>query len=303
MAAKLVTIGVVSYNSSNYILETLDSIKNQTYKNIEIIISDDGSSDDTVMKSEQWLQSNRERFQYSEIITVDKNTGVASNCNRVVTKANGEWLKMIAGDDVLLPNCIEEYMKYSERHPHAQWISSYIMQYRDTFESKNILPNYENYWWNRHVMIYEKSAKEQLQKIIYGNFISAPATIIQIETLRSIGGYVNAYHILEDFPTYIKLLESGVKCYFCKKILVNQRVSTTNICSNTQRLFNIQLRRLDYRVTKDMCFKYFSFRDKCNYCLKHYNMELMDMIGLNHNNKICRYLYRLANYVIKIVTL
>ena len=53
---------VVTYNSSATVLETLDSIKNQTYKNIELIITDDFSKDDTVALCQSWVDTNKERF-------------------------------------------------------------------------------------------------------------------------------------------------------------------------------------------------------------------------------------------------
>ena len=58
----LVTVVVVTYNSSKYVLETLDSIFEQTYKNIELIITDDGSSDNTVELCREWLTHYGDRF-------------------------------------------------------------------------------------------------------------------------------------------------------------------------------------------------------------------------------------------------
>lgn len=64
----LVSICVLTYNSSEYIIETLDSIKNQNYQNIELIISDDCSFDNTVILCTQWINLNRDRFVRVELI-------------------------------------------------------------------------------------------------------------------------------------------------------------------------------------------------------------------------------------------
>ena len=56
----LVSVIVVTYNSSKYIIETLDSIKNQTYSNLEIIITDDSSNDMTMSRINNWLDRNKE---------------------------------------------------------------------------------------------------------------------------------------------------------------------------------------------------------------------------------------------------
>ena len=122
----LVSIIVITYNSSKYVLETLESAKAQTYPNIELIVSDDCSTDDTVEICRNWMEENKERFVRTELITVGENTGVAINCNRGLYAAKGEWLKYIAGDDILLPHALYSYLNYLQDHPDAQVIVSDI---------------------------------------------------------------------------------------------------------------------------------------------------------------------------------
>lgn len=64
----LVSVVVITYNSEKYILETLESIKTQSYKNLELIISDDCSKDDTVMICRDWLDKEGERFIRTKLI-------------------------------------------------------------------------------------------------------------------------------------------------------------------------------------------------------------------------------------------
>jgi alpha-1,3-rhamnosyltransferase len=78
----LVSVRVITYNSSKTVIETLDSIYNQTYPNIELIISDDCSKDDTVAICREWVNQHKERFARTEILTVPQNTGVSANINR-----------------------------------------------------------------------------------------------------------------------------------------------------------------------------------------------------------------------------
>ena len=65
--SELVSIITPTYNSAKYVLETLESIKSQTYHNIELIISDDASQDNTVDICELWLKENKERFRNSDL--------------------------------------------------------------------------------------------------------------------------------------------------------------------------------------------------------------------------------------------
>ena len=108
----LVTILVITYNSSEFIIETLKSVMLQTYRNIELIVSDDGSQDNTVVLCKDWIEENKERFINTRIIEVKKNTGIPANCNRGLKESKGEWLKYIAGDDVLFNTCIEDCLGF-----------------------------------------------------------------------------------------------------------------------------------------------------------------------------------------------
>src|SRR5438309_3687253 len=94
----LVSVIVLTYNSAITVLETLESIKQQTFRNIELIITDDCSKDNTVEICSNWLNSNKGIFVRVIILEVDKNTGTSANCNRGLKASTGQWIKFIAGD-------------------------------------------------------------------------------------------------------------------------------------------------------------------------------------------------------------
>lgn len=71
---KLVSVVVLSYRSAETIVETLESIKNQTYPNIELIITDDASPDNTVQVVQQWIAKNEGALAAIKLVTSDKNT-------------------------------------------------------------------------------------------------------------------------------------------------------------------------------------------------------------------------------------
>ena len=66
----LVSINVSTYNSSRYIIETLDSIKNQSYREKELIITDDSSNDGTVKICKSWLEQNQTHFKNQKLLKV-----------------------------------------------------------------------------------------------------------------------------------------------------------------------------------------------------------------------------------------
>ena len=134
-----VSIIVITYNSSKYVTETLESAKAQTYLNIELIISDDCSTDNTVEISEKWINENHSRFIKAQLIRAEKNTGIPANCNRGVKASSGKWIKIIAGDDILLENCIADNIQYILQNSYALVVLSKVQSFKDSYQEKNII--------------------------------------------------------------------------------------------------------------------------------------------------------------------
>ncbi len=109
----LVTIGVISYNNSRFVVEALDSIKNQTYQNIQIIISDDCSTDDSVLVIENWMKENSHLNMV--IFTTSVNGGVCKSLNKIVQHSQGKYISTISTDDKYLPNFVRNRVEYLER--------------------------------------------------------------------------------------------------------------------------------------------------------------------------------------------
>src|SRR5690606_20262089 len=115
----LISVTVISYNSSKTILDTLDSVLRQTYgsTNIELVISDDGSKDSTLEIIYEWCHKHREVFSNIVVIEAEKNVGVSGNCNAAWRACSGVWVKTIAADDILIDSCIELNAKYVNQNP------------------------------------------------------------------------------------------------------------------------------------------------------------------------------------------
>lgn len=100
----LVSVICLSYNHEAYVVEALNSVINQTYPNIELLIADDCSSDHSVGVIQDWLQ-NHPNIYFS---ANEKNLGNTKTFNQLAKKAKGEFIIDLAADDVLLPDCIEK---------------------------------------------------------------------------------------------------------------------------------------------------------------------------------------------------
>lgn len=213
----LVSIIVITYNSSKYVLETLESAKAQTYQNIELIVTDDCSNDDTVKVCRNWVEENRGRFVRTEVITVPENTGIPANCNRGVKAAKGEWVKLIAGDDVLKPELVTEAITFLRAN------SCDIL-----FFGLDLIN--ENSHIVKNNVLGIKSLDKSISSIDNLNLINAldynvfmgPASFIRTSVYSKIGIYDESLYV-EDWDFFLRALDEGIIFNYLNAALVYYR--------------------------------------------------------------------------------
>lgn len=103
----LVSVCIPTYNGAKYLPEALDSIIQQTYKNLEIVFSDDESTDYTLSIIEEFKNS----VDFPVRVVTHSPSGIGSNWNNCLKNAEGEFIKFLFQDDILYPECIEEMIE------------------------------------------------------------------------------------------------------------------------------------------------------------------------------------------------
>lgn len=228
----LVSVVIITYNSSRYVIETLESVKSQEWKKIELIISDDGSTDDTIEICDKWIKENSHHFVNTVLITVPQNTGIPSNSNRGIRKATGEWIKMIAGDDILLENCIADNLKFVSQVPDAKFIISDMHEIDDIGNhiGKNSLLTNRTYRNIFELYIKSETAKKQLKT--YARlpiFLNSPSYFIERKTLNDIGLFDEAYRIYDDICLVLRANSNNIRLYYMDIPTVKYRIHTNSI--------------------------------------------------------------------------
>lgn len=231
----VVSVVVVTYNSSKYVIETLESILSQTYTgDIELLISDDGSQDNTVDICRKWIDINGDVFLSANIIITPKNLGICGNYNYALEHVKGEWIKYIAGDDILEPFCIETFVKSSLSSSDKFFISGV-----NCFETDSsiIRPRYlmENYLDDTQAFIQA----ENLAKFAGYGIIEGPSFFINTIFLRSMGGMDTYYPMLEDFPFAFKCAFLGYHIGVIKKPLIRYRIYPESISQSKEEFKNM----------------------------------------------------------------
>ena len=235
----LVSVGILTYNSSQTVLETLDSAYHQTYKNVELIISDDGSKDDTVAICQQWLASHSDRFVRCEILTIEKNTGISANCNRLVPASKGVYVKYLAGDDIFMPTCVEDNVA---NVGDADMLISGLVRFR----GKQILQ------WGNPINFKKFCTLSSKQRVHYYArtcfFCNVPTLFFRRNIYDKVGMWDENEPMLEDVPFLLKLFASDAKVAYFPKVTIKYRDGGISN-SNTTRFYRILIHAFwNYRI-------------------------------------------------------
>lgn len=189
MKEELVSIIIPTYNCEKYISETIKSVINQTYKNWEMIIVDDCSTDNTVKILNNYLIDNRIIFLQNTI-----NQGAAESRNKALKKAKGKWIAFLDGDDVWLPEKLEKQIEFMNNN-----------DYKFTYTDYRINLNGE--WLPYINTAPNKITKRKLYNYCYFSTITVMydreyVGLIQIENLKKNNDYAMWFKIIEKTPAY-----------------------------------------------------------------------------------------------------
>ena len=291
----LVTVVVVTYNSSVFVTETLESVYNQTWREIELIITDDCSTDNTVDICRSWITERGGRFIKCKIIDSDRNTGVAANANRGLRSSNGIWIKYLAGDDALKPSCIEDNMSWVFSHSGVRVLFSRMDVFRETFERKNHFSTIpDEYIDDRSIIAEERSAGSQYKMLLVCDRIHfTPTVFIHTETLRSIGGYDERFKLLEDYPLWLNLTRNGIRLFWMNSVTVNYRQHSKAI-NNTGNdvIVNQNYFRSEF-FRKSYTYPYLPKDKKLEQKFKWYACQVFRIYLFNRNIRANRFLFKL----------
>ena len=109
-----VTIAICVYNAEDYIIETFESLKNQTYKNFKLLIIDDKSKDNSLKIMKDYLEKEKNSFNY-KIIELEKNSGTAVGRSTTLENVDTELMMFFDADDIAKPDMLEKlYSKIQE---------------------------------------------------------------------------------------------------------------------------------------------------------------------------------------------
>lgn len=181
------------YNGAYYLQEAIDSILNQTFKDFEFIIVDDGSTDDTPAIIKKNADFDRRIISLKN----KQNSGICVTLNNGLKIAKGEYIIRMDSDDIALPYRIEHQVSFMDSHPNVGVAGSFV----EIFDSNNPTDCY--------IFKYDVDYRECKADLFFSSCLAHPAAIIRASILYQYGiQYDDYYRGMEDFHIWWR-----ISCY------------------------------------------------------------------------------------------
>ena len=192
----LVSVGTCSYNNSKFIIETLDSIKSQTYPNIELIIVDDCSTDDSVEVINEWLKTYDGNYKF---IRNEVNMGGNAPGNICLKNSTGKYFSGIDSDDAILPEKIAiqvEILEASGPNVAGVYSNAYLMDVNSS--------PMEGLFIQRHRQFPEMPSGNIYNALLQGNYIPFMSFLIKRFIYDDVG-YYDETLVYADYDMWLRM--------------------------------------------------------------------------------------------------
>ncbi len=197
MHKPLVSIIAASYNHAAFVVETLESIRLQTYENIELIITDDGSNDNSVAVIKKWILQHNVSCTF---LVNEQNEGICKTFNKGLASCKGKYFQVIACDDIMVAHKIERQVYFLEAAT-----DNLAMVHTDAIiidKSSQVLPElFKNYKKNKE----ESYKSNDFERLIQQNHVIAPSCLIRKSAMDAIGGRYDESLSYEDWDLWLRL--------------------------------------------------------------------------------------------------
>lgn len=217
----LVSVVIPCYNHEKFVQDCIQSVIEQTYQNIELIIIDDGSSDNSVAKIQEMSELCEKRFTNFEF-RYRANKGLSSTLNEAMAWCQGVFISPIASDDMMFKIKLQRQVEILQREQNIVAVFGAVQLINDKNE---ILGE-----------IRQPNKIFEFNDLMYTDrFLPAPTQMIRLDALRAIGGFVEGM-IIEDWYIYLKILESGNKIIYIDELFSYYRTHNENTYSNPYKM-------------------------------------------------------------------
>ncbi len=193
------------YNCASTLVEALDSLENQTYKDFKIILCDDGSKDNTLQVAQDYAK----RFDNVIVIQNGRNKGLNYTLNHCLKYADTEYVARMDGDDISLPTRFEKEIAFLDEHPEYAVVSAPMIYFDELGEFRRGKGKGEVF----------------ANDFVHGTPICHAPCMVRTNVIKDVGGYSVDDKLLrvEDYHLWFKIFAAGHKLFMLDECLYKMR--------------------------------------------------------------------------------
>lgn len=217
MTRPIVSVAMSVYNAEPYLAAAIESILNQTFKDFEFIIIDDGSTDHSLKTLQKYaIQDQRIR------LTSRENRGIPQTRNEILAQSQGEFIAVMDADDIALPDRLARQVDFLQKHPEVVWVGG---AFEVIDEKSRFLTTF-----------YMAEDNDTIQHLLtegHTSFLHSTA-MIRRSSLLQINGYNEAFATGSDLDLWLRLTEIGAVANLALPV-VKYRLHTRSITSRSRQ--------------------------------------------------------------------
>lgn len=223
----MVSVLIPCYNHERFVADCLRSILEQVYTSYEVILCDDCSRDGSVSVVKEMMPLFEEKGIRFVLLLNHKNQGITRNLNRMLRESRGEFIKILASDDMLERNYLKELTAKLNETPFCQFLFSNGYKVKEAA----VYPVAEEYLIEPVVDGRPDCKTDIFNRIYSHNFVPAPTLLFRRSVFEEVGEYDEEIAI-EDLEMLLRVLTSHPQGMgYCEKKLVYYRINDNSITS------------------------------------------------------------------------
>jgi len=224
-----ITVITPSYNQGKFLKRTIQSVVSQKYPNLEYLIYDGGSTDNSVKIIERYAK------KYPQVIKwrSKKDNGQVDAINRGLKAASGELIGYLNSDDYYLPGTLRKVVKEFAHHPRHFWLTGfYKVQFDNQRPGRNLVSTYVHFW----ILFYSRPL------LLVLNMIPQPSTFWRKKALNKVGLFNRKYKFAFDYDYWLKLAKHGPPIIVRSYLSVFRKHSTSKSANFFKEQFDEQFK-------------------------------------------------------------